>query len=60
MMSATQATTCSVSQMKHGSACYDSLGWVGNESFQAPIRAGVPALIELGRLLQISVPFVAP
>ena len=28
--------------------------WVGEESFQAPIRAGVPALIELGRLLQIS------
>ena len=28
--------------------------WVGDEAFQAPIRAGVPALIELGRLLQIT------
>jgi serine/threonine-protein kinase HipA len=28
--------------------------WVGQETFQAPIRAGVPALIELGRLLQIT------
>ncbi len=28
--------------------------WVGKETFQAPIRAGVPALIELGRLLQIT------
>ncbi len=28
--------------------------WVGGEEFQAPIRAGVPALIELGRLLQIT------
>ena len=28
--------------------------WVGDETFQAPIRAGVPALIELGRLLQIT------
>jgi len=27
---------------------------VGEEEFQAPIRAGVPALIELGRLLQIT------
>ena len=27
---------------------------VGEEIFQAPIRAGVPALIELGRLLQIT------
>ena len=27
---------------------------VGEEVFQAPIRAGVPALIELGRLLQIT------
>jgi len=27
---------------------------VGEEPFQAPIRAGVPALIELGRLLQIT------
>ena len=27
---------------------------VGDEGFQAPIRAGVPALIELGRLLQIT------
>jgi serine/threonine-protein kinase HipA len=27
---------------------------VGNETFQAPSRAGVPALIELGRLLQIT------
>lgn len=29
-------------------------GWAGEEGFQAPIRAGVPALIELGRLLQIT------
>ncbi|MFT4275710.1 MAG: HipA domain-containing protein [Rhodopseudomonas sp.] len=28
--------------------------WVGEETFQAPIRTGVPALIELGRLLQIT------
>ena len=28
--------------------------WAGDETFQAPIRAGVPALIELGRLLQIT------
>ena len=28
--------------------------WVGEETFQAPVRAGVPALIELGRLLQIT------
>jgi len=28
--------------------------WVGEEVFQAPMRAGVPALIELGRLLQIT------
>jgi serine/threonine-protein kinase HipA len=28
--------------------------WVGDETFQAPLRAGVPALIELGRLLQIT------
>ena len=28
--------------------------WVGEQAFQAPIRAGVPALIELGRLLQIT------
>jgi len=27
---------------------------VGEEDFQAPVRAGVPALIELGRLLQIT------
>lgn len=27
---------------------------IGEEAFQAPIRAGVPALIELGRLLQIT------
>lgn len=27
---------------------------VGEEEFQAPVRAGVPALIELGRLLQIT------
>jgi serine/threonine-protein kinase HipA len=27
---------------------------VGEEAFQAPIRTGVPALIELGRLLQIT------
>lgn len=29
--------------------------WVGDETFQAPARAGVPALIELGQLLQITV-----
>ena len=28
--------------------------WVSEETFQAPARAGVPALIELGRLLQIT------
>ncbi len=28
--------------------------WVGENEFQAPPRAGVPALIELGRLLQIT------
>ena len=28
--------------------------WVSDETFQAPARAGVPALIELGRLLQIT------
>lgn len=28
--------------------------WAGEEPFQAPIRAGVPAFIELGRLLQIT------
>jgi serine/threonine-protein kinase HipA len=28
--------------------------WVGDPTFQAPRRAGVPALIELGRLLQIT------
>jgi len=28
--------------------------WVGEEPFQAPIQSGVPALIELGRLLQIT------
>lgn len=28
--------------------------WVGDEPFQAPIQSGVPALIELGRLLQIT------
>jgi serine/threonine-protein kinase HipA len=27
---------------------------IGEETFQAPLRAGVPALIELGRLLQIT------
>ena len=30
------------------------LRWAGDSTFQAPIRAGVPALIELGRLLQIT------
>ncbi|MBB6414135.1 hypothetical protein HNQ71_006844 [Mesorhizobium sangaii] len=30
------------------------LRWVGDEVFQAPTRDGVPALIELGRLLQIT------
>ena len=28
--------------------------WVGDDVFQAPTRAGVPPLIELGRLLQIT------
>ncbi|MBB3312391.1 serine/threonine-protein kinase HipA [Rhizobium sp. BK196] len=28
--------------------------WAGGEEFQAPIRTGVPALIELGRLLHIT------
>jgi serine/threonine-protein kinase HipA len=28
--------------------------WVGDVAFQAPTRAGVPALIELGRLLQVT------
>ncbi|WP_426441172.1 type II toxin-antitoxin system HipA family toxin [Bradyrhizobium genosp. P] len=28
--------------------------WSDNPTFQAPLRAGVPALIELGRLLQIT------
>ena len=28
--------------------------WVGDDAFQAPSRTGVPALIELGRLLQIT------
>ena len=28
--------------------------WVGEALFQAPIRAGVPALVELGRFLQIT------
>ena len=28
--------------------------WVGEEVFQAPIQTGVPAVIELGRLLQIT------
>lgn len=28
--------------------------WIGEERFEAPIRAGVPALIELGRLLEIT------
>ena len=28
--------------------------WAGDNTFQAPIRAGVPALIELGRLLRIT------
>src|SRR5205814_10006853 len=27
--------------------------WLGDDSFQAPTRVGVPPLIELGRLLQI-------
>src|SRR5665213_2185899 len=30
------------------------LRWAGDPTFQAPPRAGVPALIELGRLLQIT------
>lgn len=28
--------------------------WAGDEVFQAPIRGGVPALIEIGRLLQVT------
>lgn len=28
--------------------------WIGEEDFQAPVRAGVPALIELGRFLEIT------
>ena len=28
--------------------------WAGEKQFQAPIRTGVPAIIELGRLLQIT------
>ncbi len=28
--------------------------WAGDDTFQAPPRAGVPALVELGRLLQIT------
>jgi len=28
--------------------------WVGQEAFQAPINDGVPALVDLGRLLQIT------
>lgn len=28
--------------------------WIGNPVFQAPTKAGVPALIELGRLLQVT------
>ncbi|MDT8428069.1 MAG: type II toxin-antitoxin system HipA family toxin [Pseudomonadales bacterium] len=28
--------------------------WSGEEAFQAPVREGVPALVELGRLLQIT------
>jgi len=28
--------------------------WVGEQVFQAPVRRGVPALVELGRLLQIT------
>jgi serine/threonine-protein kinase HipA len=28
--------------------------WVGDDIFQAPARAGIPALIELGRLFQIT------
>lgn len=28
--------------------------WMGNPVFQAPTKAGVPALIELGRLLQVT------
>jgi serine/threonine-protein kinase HipA len=28
--------------------------WVGESAFQAPTRAGVPTLIELGRLLQVT------
>ena len=28
--------------------------WIGEEVFQAPIQTGVPAIVELGRLLQIT------
>ena len=28
--------------------------WAGEEVFQAPLRAGVPALVQLGRLLAVT------
>ncbi|MCE0745079.1 hypothetical protein LWC05_14470 [Acetobacter sicerae] len=34
-----------------GALCFR---WMGDTAFQAPIRGGVPALIDLGRLLQIT------
>jgi serine/threonine-protein kinase HipA len=48
-----RAIICWVSQIPR-----DWVHWrfrrVGEESFQAPDRAGVPALIQLGKLLQIT------
>lgn len=32
--------------------------WAGENAFQAPLRAGVPALIDLGRLLQVTERFL--
>jgi serine/threonine-protein kinase HipA len=28
--------------------------WAGDQSFQAPLRSGVPAMLELGRLMQVT------
>lgn len=35
-------------------ACAMRFRWRGEEVFQAPVREGVPTLVELGRLLQIT------
>ncbi len=48
-----KATICSASPTRPGLAPSVSVG-SGKRTFQAPIRTGVPALIELGRLLQIT------